>query len=118
MTTPASPSAPVSPGAVIAVYVMADRANGAVRIGLTTDLHEHAHQNRAGAPRKLGRVDDRRRLVWFETHDRLASAVTREQALLAWRAEWITALIEADNPQWRDLAAAWFDSPDAETVMI
>lgn len=104
--------------AFIAVYVMADEPNGAVRVGMTTDLGRHAREHRPGAPRRLGVVDDCRRLVWFEAHDRLATAVTREQAIQSWRPEWIVSLIEAENPQWLDLAATWFGSSEDDALLI
>lgn len=109
---------PTAAPAVIAVYVMADRPKGAVRLGVTTNLGRHAREHRPGARRKLGVVDDCRRLVWFEAHDRLATAVTREQAIRAWRPEWIVSLIEADNPQWRDLAEPWLAAPDDDALLL
>jgi putative endonuclease len=42
-------------------------------------------------------------LVWFEVHASMASALTREKAIKAWRRAWKLARIEAGNPEWRDL---------------
>ena len=43
------------------------------------------------------------RLVYAETHDEIASAILRERQLKKWNRDWKIRLIEADNPDWRDL---------------
>jgi putative endonuclease len=41
----------------------------------------------------------------------MSVAIAREKQLKAWRRTWKLALIEKDNPLWRDLAEDWsFDS--------
>jgi putative endonuclease len=42
-------------------------------------------------------------LVFVEFHDTMADAILREKRIKRWRREWKLALIERDNPQWRDL---------------
>jgi len=43
------------------------------------------------------------RLVWYEMHDTMESAILREKALKAWKRAWKLELIEKTNPYWRDL---------------
>ena len=43
------------------------------------------------------------RLVWFERHETMESAIVRERRLKGWRRAWKLELIEAENPVWRDL---------------
>lgn len=38
-----------------------------------------------------------------ERHDQIEPAIAREKLVKKWRREWKFALIEADNPDWRDL---------------
>lgn len=45
-----------------------------------------------------------KRLVWFETGGTMESAMAYEKRLKRWLREWKYALIEKDNPTWRDLA--------------
>jgi putative endonuclease len=47
------------------------------------------------------------RLVWFETHNDPTDAIAREKALKKWRRDWKIALIEQQNPEWRDLYPAF-----------
>jgi len=42
-------------------------------------------------------------LVWFEVHETMESAILREKRIKEWKREWKLALIEHQNPQWKDL---------------
>ena len=42
-------------------------------------------------------------LVWYEVHDNMGSAIAREKAIKGWKRAWKIELIEAANPDWRDL---------------
>jgi putative endonuclease len=52
-----------------------------------------------------------KRLVWFEVHETMESAISREKAVKRWHRRWKVQLVEAENPTWRDLAEDFgFDS--------
>jgi putative endonuclease len=42
-------------------------------------------------------------LVWYEMHETMAAAITREKRIKQWKRAWKLELIEAGNPEWRDL---------------
>ena len=44
-------------------------------------------------------------------HTTMETAIAREKQIKAWRREWKLALVEGDNPQWRDLAEDWGFDP-------
>ena len=44
-----------------------------------------------------------KRLVWYEAHDTIATAIQHEKSLKRWCRQWKNELIEAMNPDWRDL---------------
>lgn len=48
------------------------------------------------------------RLVYAGRHEQIESAIAREKLVKKWRREWKFALIEAENPDWRDLWDEWF----------
>ncbi len=50
-------------------------------------------------------------LVWYETHATMLEAIRREKQIKPWRRAWKLALIEAENPAWRDLSDPWFEAP-------
>jgi putative endonuclease len=41
--------------------------------------------------------------VYYEVTDDMGSALAREKQLKKWRRSWKIALIETQNPGWRDL---------------
>ena len=43
------------------------------------------------------------RLVWYEVHDTIESAIVREKAIKEWKRGWKIQLLEISNPEWRDL---------------
>jgi putative endonuclease len=87
-----------------AVYLLASRRNGTLYIGVTSNLLARVHQHRIGAMRGFARDYGVKLLVWFEQHGTMESAITREKRLKKWNRAWKLELIEAANPDWRDLA--------------
>jgi len=86
-----------------AVYILASRRNGTLYIGVTSDLvkriWEHKNNVAEGFTKRYGVHD----LVWYEPHETMESAIHREKGLKEWKRAWKLKLIEADNPDWRDL---------------
>jgi putative endonuclease len=42
-------------------------------------------------------------LVYYELHDDITVAITREKQMKKWKREWKINLIEKNNPNWVDL---------------
>ena len=86
-----------------AVYLLASKRNGTLYIGVTSNLPariwQHKNDRIDGFTRKY-RVH---RLVYFELHEEMTTAIRRKKQLKKWRRAWKIELIEKDNPQWRDL---------------
>jgi putative endonuclease len=47
-------------------------------------------------------------LVWFECHDELQEARSRELQIKKWKREWKLRLLESENPDWLDLYPSLF----------
>ena len=43
------------------------------------------------------------KLVWYEIHETMEGAISREKALKKWKRAWKIELIEKGNPAWSDL---------------
>jgi len=86
------------------VYILASKRNGTLYIGVTSDLAARLHQHRDGQVEGFTAKYGVHRLVWFEQHATMESAITREKRLKKWNRAWKLRLIEEGNPQWRDLA--------------
>lgn len=88
---------------LIAVYIMANQRNGTLYTGVTTDLLARVQLHRAGEGSAFAEKYGCDRLVWWEQHYDLNEAIKREKSVKRWRRAWKLALIEKDNPTWRDL---------------
>jgi putative endonuclease len=87
-----------------AAYIVASGFHGTVYTGVTSDLIKRIHQHREETFRGFTARYGCKRLVWFEMHGDMEHAIRREKRIKNWPRAWKVALIEADNPTWRDLA--------------
>ncbi|TRO97179.1 GIY-YIG nuclease family protein [Glycocaulis profundi] len=87
------------------VYILASRRNGTLYTGSCGDPGVRIHQHRIGQGSEFVWKYRVFNLVWLEAHDRTAHAILRERRIKRWNRKWKLDLIEAQNPQWRDLYA-------------
>ena len=85
------------------VYILASRKDGATYVGITNDIVRRIYEHRIKAAPGFTSRYNITRLVWFETYDDPASAISREKELKKWKRNWKTKLIESKNPRWEDL---------------
>jgi len=84
------------------VYILASERNGTLYIGATSDLVKRVWQHKNDFVEGFTKRYDVHRLVWYELHETMESAITREKALKNWKRSWKLRLIEASNPEWLD----------------
>ena len=85
------------------VYLLASRKQGTLYLGVTGALIGEVTKHKSKATPGFASRYDVRRLVWYESYDDPTSAITREKEIKKWRRDWKVALIEKENPDWRDL---------------
>jgi putative endonuclease len=85
------------------VYVLASSRYGTLYLGVTSNLVQRVWQHKEELAEGFSKEYAVKKLVWFEVHNEVYSALTREKQLKKWRREWKIALIQRDNPMWRDL---------------
>ena len=85
------------------VYIMSNRRDGVLYIGVTSDLSRRIIQHREGKGSAFCRRYGLTRLVYAEKHDSIEDAIAREKAMKAWKRAWKIELIEGVNPAWDDL---------------
>ena len=85
------------------VYIMSNRKDGVLYIGVTADLARRIVQHREGKGSAFCRRYGLTRLVYAEEHDSIEDAIAREKAMKAWKRAWKIELIEGVNPGWDDL---------------
>jgi putative endonuclease len=102
----------VGQDAWIAVYIMASARNGALYTGVTSQLPSRIQQHKLGTFDGFTSKYGCKTLVWYEDHAFMHQAIRREKQIKRWRRAWKLALIEAENPDWRDLSEDWFEVPE------
>jgi putative endonuclease len=90
------------------VYIMANRYRGGMYTGVTADVLRRVQQHREGQGSRRVMDFNKMRLVYVGRHEEIVPAIAREKLIKIWKREWKFALIEADNPDWRDLWDEWF----------
>ena len=86
-----------------AVYTLASKRNGTLYIGVTSDLPKRAWGHKNNLVEGFTKRYSIHRLVYYELHEDMASALTREKQMKKWNRGWKLELIEKQNPDWRDL---------------
>ncbi len=85
------------------VYIVASQRNGTIYTGVTSNLAQRVWQHKNNFIEGFSNRYDTHTLVWYEIHETMEAAITREKRLKNWKREWKLKLIERDNPQWKDL---------------
>ena len=85
------------------VYILASRKDGALYIGVTSDLVKRVWEHREGYVEGHTKKYDINKLVYFESTDDISAAILREKQMKKWERKWKIELIEKTNPEWRDL---------------
>ena len=91
--------------AILAFYVYrcASPRHGTLYLGVTNNLVRRVYEHKTKAAPGFTKRYNVDRLVWFEIHDEILSAIEREKELKKWRRDWKIRLIEESNPNWVDL---------------
>ncbi|UOA07371.1 GIY-YIG nuclease family protein [Methylobacter sp. S3L5C] len=86
-----------------AVYILASHRNGTLYIGVTSNLIQRVWQHKIDLFEGFTKKYQVHILVYYELHNDMLSAITREKQLKKWNRNWKLMMIEKDNPTWRDL---------------
>lgn len=87
-----------------AVYILTNQRNGTLYVGVTSNLpariRQHQNDVIVGFTQRYGM----HRLVYYEIHESMLAAITREKQIKEWKRAWKLRLIESVNPDWADLS--------------
>ena len=72
-------------------------------IGVTSDLVRRVWEHRNDFIEGFTKRYRVHKLVWYEIHETMEGAISREKALKKWKRAWKIELIEKGNPAWSDL---------------
>jgi putative endonuclease len=85
------------------VHVLASERNGTLCIGVTHDLEKRVWQHKHNLVEGFTKRYGVHQLVYYELHNDIVSAITREKQMKKWNRAWKLKAIEEQNPDWRDL---------------
>ena len=85
------------------VYILASQKNGTLYIGVTSNLIRRLWQHKNNQLPGFTQKHCVHKLVYFEQHETMESAILREKKLKKWERQWKIELIEKKNPHWNDL---------------
>ena len=86
-----------------AVYILASDMYGTFYVGFTNDLVKRIWEHKSKFIKGFTSEHDVSRLVWYEMHESVIAARTREKRIKKWERSWKVNLIQAMNPTWKDL---------------
>ena len=90
------------------VYIMANERNGTLYIGVTSDLVKRVWEHRNDVVKSFTKKYGCKLLAWYEVHDDLQDARSRELQMKKWKRLWKLRVIEEMNPDWQDLYPTLF----------
>jgi len=90
------------------VYILANRRNGTLYVGVTNDLRRRVLEHKDGTIGGFTEKYQVKLLVYFEKHNNIDRAIRREKSIKRWRRKWKLGLIESMNPRWVDLYEVYF----------
>ena len=82
---------------------MANKRNGTLYMGVTSALVKRVWQHRNGLGEGFTKRYGCKLLVWYQVFDTMEQAILREKQIKAGSRANKLAIIEANNPDWRDL---------------
>jgi len=85
------------------VYILTNNRNGTLYIGVTSNLHKRIWEHKEKIVDGFSKKYNTNKLVWYELHTSMLSAISREKTIKKWNRNWKIQLIEETNPDWRDL---------------
>jgi putative endonuclease len=87
------------------VYIVTNRNNSVLYIGVTNSLSRRVWRHREGVGANFPARYQCKKLIYYEHYRDVRDAITRESQLKKWSRAKKVALINEMNPSWLDLGA-------------
>ncbi|MFA0083750.1 GIY-YIG nuclease family protein [Vibrio breoganii] len=85
------------------VYILSSPNKNVLYIGVTSNLPARVWQHKSKVVEGFTYKYNVSKLVYYEAHDSMESAITREKQLKTWNRAWKEHIVAKTNPEWRDL---------------
>lgn len=91
------------------VYLLCNRKNGAIYLGMTSNLEQRLMEHKEKRNEGFSADYDVTRLVWFERFDLIVDAIAREKTMKGWPRQWKINTLEKNNPNWDEITMEFDD---------
>ncbi len=86
------------------VYLLTTKRDGPLYCGVTNDLVRRTWEHQEGFVQGFTSKYQIKKLVWYEVHEDVKEAITREKRIKKWNRAWKLRIIGEMNPYWNDLS--------------
>lgn len=86
-----------------AIYIMTNKPNGTLYTGVTSDLIKRVYEHKNGVVPGFTKKYGCKRPVYYESHDSMDNAISREKQIKSGSRDKKVEIIESMNPKWEDL---------------
>ena len=86
------------------VYILSNRSNNVVYVGVTNNLERRLYEHKNGLFDGFTKKYNVHKLVYYEYTTDISSAIAREKQIKGWRRSKKNDLINSKNPEWKDLS--------------
>ncbi len=86
-----------------AVYILASKMYETLYVGFANDLVKRVWEHKSKFVKGFTSQHNVGLLVWYEIHESVIAARTREKQIKKWNRDWKINLIQEMNPTWKDL---------------
>ena len=86
------------------VYILTNKSNAVLYTGVTSDLKQRVHEHKGGIKSGFTSRYNVNKLVYYEVYSDPYNAISREKQIKAGSRRKKLDLINAMNPEWRDLS--------------
>ncbi len=85
------------------VYILTNKSNSVLYVGMTNDLTRRVYEHKNGVVDGFTKKYNVHKLVYYEITTDVNSAIEREKQIKAYKRVKKDALINSFNPEWKDL---------------
>ncbi len=89
------------------VYILTNWNNHVLYTGVTNDLERRLYEHRHGVNEGFSKRYNTHKLVYYADFHNTEDAIAYEKTIKGWTRAKKNALIEEQNPYWKDLSADW-----------
>jgi putative endonuclease len=96
------------------VYILSNKRLTVLYTGVTNDLERRVFEHKAHKNKGFTNTHNCTMLLYYEEHADIQDAIHREKLIKKYKRKWKRNLINSMNPEWKDLAADWYDRTEFE----